>query len=431
MKVGELFVDLDFRAGNALNQLTNFSIKFLALKTAVEQMVGLFDKMVGGTGRYGQELHKTNQITGFSVKMMQELENKEEQLGVSAGTTLNALKNLQKANADILQGQGNIKPFQKLGVDMSRMREPVEVLDEIMAKVLKLEKPFQRTMLAEFGLSEDLLVVWQEHGHKLRDNLLLTQKETGSLNEMTKSFKYLQQAMGGIFNKTVAKYADDLANAFKKIGDWLANNQAVVETFSKVFLTFLVAATAKIIAFGIASAVALGPWLLLAGAIGLIAGGISKIKSIADKTENIKEEDLMNFDKKSPEERARILKDAGLEGLLGEQAVQMKGRNKKAEKALLNKNADWENKEALMDELLDPAGAMLGNEAMKQGLTLGHLPIERTPTVKNITYTDNSQTTINTSKPDADAVKEANNEYANFVQSFMSGIGNVEMQSQR
>ena len=101
-----------------------------------QQMVGLFDELFGGAARFGQGLYNQNQITGISVKLMQELANKEKQLGVAAGTTLNSLKAVQKANADILQGQGNAKPFQKLGIDVSRLRQPQELLDEIMQKIL-------------------------------------------------------------------------------------------------------------------------------------------------------------------------------------------------------------------------------------------------------------------------------------------------------
>lgn len=298
MKLGELFVDLGVNAGNSLNTLTQFSIKFLAIKNMAQQMVGLFDDLFGGTARFGQGLYNQNLKLGMSVKLMQELANKEEQVGVASGTTLNSLKAVQKANADILQGQGNIKPYQKLGIDMSRLREPQELLDEIMQKILKLEPAFQRTMLAEFGLSEDLLVLWKEQGIKIREDLLLTQKDTSALNELEKSAVALKQTFSGIFNKTVVKYAEDLTEGLKKIAHWMAENKEIVE---KVVVTFSALLGAKMIsmlvAWGVASATALAPWLALATGIGAITYGIGKVMDYFDDKSGIKADREMGLDK--------------------------------------------------------------------------------------------------------------------------------------
>lgn len=295
MKIGELFVDLGVNAGNSINTLTQFSIKFLAIKNMAQQMVGLFDELFGGTARFGQGLYNQNQITGMSVKLMQELANKEKQLGVAAGTTLNSLKAVQKANADILQGQGNAKPFQKLGIDVSRLRQPQELLDEIMQKILKLEPAFQQTMLSEFGLSQDLLVLWKEQGIKLREDLLLTQQDTSKLNELQKTATALKQTFSAIFDKTVVENANGIIEALKSMTHWMAENKEIVMGVIEAFGLLLGAKMiAALVAWGAASAAALAPWLALAGAV----VGIQKLIEWMDEKSGIKADRELNLDKK-------------------------------------------------------------------------------------------------------------------------------------
>lgn len=220
MKLGELFVDLGINAGNSLNTLTTFSIKFLAIKNMAQQLGGVFDGVFGDVARYGQELYNANIISGISVREMQEMKNKAEQLGLSYDTIYNSLRNVGKANADILQGQGNAKPFQKLGIDVSTLRDSRELLDEIMTKILKLEPAFQQTMLAEFGLSEQLLVYYREKHDSIRDSLLLTKEEVKATNELAKTWKYFTQTVGALWDKFIGKSASNISSFLENTLDF-------------------------------------------------------------------------------------------------------------------------------------------------------------------------------------------------------------------
>lgn len=204
MKLGELFVDLGVNSGNALNSLTNFSIKFLAVKNAASQFADSLDGLFGDTARYGQQLIKNNFITGQSIDWMQKMKFRAEQVGASFEDVIGTLKNLQKANADILMGQGNIAPFQKLNIDMSKLREPSQLLDEIMSKLMRLEPAFRQALASELGISEQVLFMYQQKTLEIDKQLLLTQEEADALNKLNKDWIHLQQAIGAWWDKKIA-----------------------------------------------------------------------------------------------------------------------------------------------------------------------------------------------------------------------------------
>lgn len=204
MKLGELFVDLGVNSGNALNSLTNFSIKFLAVKNAASQFADSIDGLFGDTARYGQQLIKNNFITGQSIGWMQKMKFRAEQVGASFEDVIGTLKNLQKANADILMGQGNIAPFQKLNIDMSKLREPSQLLDEIMSKLMRLEPAFRQALASELGISDQVLFMYQQKTLEMDKQLLLTQEEADALNQLNKDWIHLQQAVGAWWDKKIA-----------------------------------------------------------------------------------------------------------------------------------------------------------------------------------------------------------------------------------
>lgn len=208
MKLGELFVDLGVNSGSALNSLTNFSLKFLAVKNAASQFADSIDGLFGDTARYGQQLIKNNFITGQSIGWMQKMKFRAEQVGASFEDVIGVLKNLQKANADILMGQGNIAPFQKLNIDMSKLREPSQLLDEIMSKLMRLEPAFRQALASELGISEQVLFMYQQKTLEMDKQLLLTQEEADALNSLNKEWLHLQQAIGAWWDKKIAGMAD-------------------------------------------------------------------------------------------------------------------------------------------------------------------------------------------------------------------------------
>lgn len=218
MKLGELFIDLDFRTGGAINKLTNFSIKFLALKTAASQIGDTFDKMFGSVIDGVVQMENLNDVTGFNIEKMQKWKAVAEQNNVAFEDIVSGLKNLQQASADIMMGQGNAAPFTKLGIDMSRPREAFDLLNEIRTKIFQIKDAgLRRNLLQEMGLSENMLVLFKNFNGYFDKSLQLTAKERASVMELNKEWIALKQTLGFGWDKFWSKFADETAQGVKSV----------------------------------------------------------------------------------------------------------------------------------------------------------------------------------------------------------------------
>lgn len=215
MKLGELFVDLGVNSGSALNSLTTFSIKFNSLAMMAEKVGDIFDNTFGKVANFGQQLANANRATGISVEWFQKMKWSAEQTGTSLETVISTIKGLQKANADILLGQGNIKPYQRLNIDMSFLRNPTQLLDEIMSKLMRYNHAFQQTLLSELGISEDILDLYKQKTINIHDSLGLTQQEVEELDDLKKEWVALRQTFSGMGYKFFAGLADEAKVAIK------------------------------------------------------------------------------------------------------------------------------------------------------------------------------------------------------------------------
>lgn len=205
MKLGELFVDLGVNSGNALNSLTNFSIKFLALKNAASQFGEVFDALFGATAKYGQQLTHNNMLTGQSVEWMQKMKFRVEQVGGSLEDVMATMRHLQKMNADVLMGKGLPEAIGKLNIDVSKMREPTELLDEIMSKLMRFEPGFRDALVQELNISENIVKLYMDKTAELDEQLYLTEDEVKELNKLQKEWVALSNAVGATWDKAIAK----------------------------------------------------------------------------------------------------------------------------------------------------------------------------------------------------------------------------------
>lgn len=243
MKIGELFVDLDFRDGGALNKLTNFSIKFLALKTAASQLGDVFDNMFGSVIDGVVEMENLNQVTGLNIEKMQKWKAVAEQNNVAFGDIISSLKNLQSASADIMLGKGNAAPFTQLGIDMTRPREAFALLDEIRARIGEIKDPgLRRNLLQEMGVSENMLILFNRFNGYFDRNLQLTKEERKAVMDLNKEWIALKQTAGFAWDKVWARaasgassYVKELRGVISYYAQVIKDSDSLGEALEKVF----------------------------------------------------------------------------------------------------------------------------------------------------------------------------------------------------
>ena len=216
----------------------------MALGKLAQEVANAFDNMFGDVMRYGVELSNVNKTTGISTKLMQEMKYKADQLGVSYDSWLGSLKSIQKANADIMMGQGNYAGFQKLGISMNTIRNPAELLAEVMDRVSSLEPAFRRAIMAEVGIAEEAYILYTEKADAMQGSLLLSEKDIANQKALNREWNRLTQSIGGVWNRMLldnnetlrgaVRYVQNLVDGFIRLkeetGSWVS---AIDKAFEK------------------------------------------------------------------------------------------------------------------------------------------------------------------------------------------------------
>lgn len=230
MKIGELFVDLDFRDGGAINKLTNFSIKFLALKNGAEQLADVFDNMFGSVidGVVGME--NLNKTTGFSIDRMQKWKAIAEQNNVAFSDVISSLKGLQSAQADIMMGKGNIEPFNTLNIDMNKPRDVVRLMDEIRVRIMEIKDiGLRRNLLQQMHMSENLLVLFHNFNGYFDKNIQLTEEERKAVYDLNREWIALKQTVGFAWDKVWAGAADSVSGYLKSLREVISEYALILK----------------------------------------------------------------------------------------------------------------------------------------------------------------------------------------------------------
>lgn len=229
MKLGELFVDLDFRDGGALNKLTNFSIKFLALKNAASQAGEVFDGLFGSVIDGVVEMENLNNTTGISIQRMTKWKAIAEQNNVAFGDVIGSLKALQSAQANIMLGKGNAAPFTQLGIDMTRPRDAFNLLNEIRARIGEIKDAgLRRNLLQEMGISENMLILFKNFNGYFDENLQLTAEERKEVLGLNREWIALKQTFGFAWDKVVSQGASGAGEYVKTLREIISTSAQAI-----------------------------------------------------------------------------------------------------------------------------------------------------------------------------------------------------------
>ena len=236
MKLGELFVDLGVDSGNALNSLAMFSGKFLTLGKMAQEVTRAIGGLYGGMTDYVVGLRNQNLITGVSIDAMQKLKFRADQLGISYEGVFNSLKAIQKANANILMGKGGYSGFQKLNIEVNRLRNPLELMNETMEKLVKYQPAFRNAIMDEIGLNKELYILYTQKSKALDESLLITKEDTSSVSELKKEWESVSNSIDLGFKKiliSTAPILKDILGTSEKIGPALAGAGKEIEKVTK------------------------------------------------------------------------------------------------------------------------------------------------------------------------------------------------------
>ena len=303
MKIGDLFISLGFQVeGGPQLEKADFSVKQLATKAAaaavaVNALNAAFIAMVSSAAKAAVEMRNFGLQTGFSTEQLQRFQYAAAGTGTTGEEIADAVRGIAKAQADIKMGEGNIAPWQLLGIDPRQ--DPFKVLEQMRERIKGLEPNLARTILAQAGVSDKIFTLLRDSNvefDKLQQKFLLTQNEQDNMAKMNKEWAEFVRLLASVRNRFAATFAEPLQaiakvlkvviNIFATFVDWLSKGSAAANVVKWVLwaivavLGVLGAALAAIaVTLGVAAAamaaldVAAAPILpiLLAISAGIVA----------------------------------------------------------------------------------------------------------------------------------------------------------------
>ena len=221
---------------------------------------------------------------GITTNALQELRYAANQSGISIDTLDDGLKELQIRAVDATTGSGEaFDAFNKLGVKTTdfagRMREPLELLEEVADKLLLLPTQSERiwvldSMLGDKG-SFGLKKIRQE-AQLL--NHIIDEKSLNTAINFNKSIKNIKNAFDSISN-TMASGLMPAMNSFMGLSLGVLNSLNKIENRASFLRTTIISLGLALSVLAFKVLIAFGPMIL---SIALAGAGIAALALVID-----------------------------------------------------------------------------------------------------------------------------------------------------
>ena len=232
MVIDELFIALGIKADtNTLDKVNkgikSIGVSFTVATAAIGGGIFALQKFVQGTLDSSVAMQNFNQQTGLSIEKLQQWQQAGQlsNLALSAEQVSSSIGGLQKNLAAIRMGQGNIAPFQLLGLDVGG--DAFNVLDQLRSRVKNLDNQTATNLISQLGLSPEMLNVLKlsnEEFSKLSKNRFLSGQQQKDIISLGTSFKALTLSLKSIKDQAVAQIAPSLKGLVDNFFKWLNEN---------------------------------------------------------------------------------------------------------------------------------------------------------------------------------------------------------------
>jgi hypothetical protein len=239
MTIGELFVKLGFQISGQdqleaidkkTNQLADSSQKLAKQMAVVSAAVTIvFTKMLAAS----LSVAKFGATTGLSTDSLQQWEYTAAKFSVSGEEVASTFKNIQTAQAAIALGQGNIAPWQLLGIDPRQ--DPNEVLMQIHDRIIGMRADVARFVTSQMGIGEGMFTVLYDTNMTygdLQKKFQQTKKNQEDILVINKALEQMGMRIEAIGGKFLIAFKDPILNAIDYVGrliDKFANMYALYE----------------------------------------------------------------------------------------------------------------------------------------------------------------------------------------------------------
>jgi hypothetical protein len=240
--IGELFIELGVKADT--QQINKVDAGFKSLRSNLLLVAGAFTGAVVGLDRFVNSalkgvvsLQNLNAQTGLSIQKLQQFQQAGQlsNLALSADQIAQSIGNVQKNIAAIRIGQGDISPFQLLGVDVAG-QDAFGVIEQLRGAIQGLDPATATNLISQIGLTPDfinILRLSRKEFELLSENTFLNPKQRADIDKVGTSIKALQLRFKALKDQAVAKIAPELNKLVQQFFKWMKDNgKAIIETIA-------------------------------------------------------------------------------------------------------------------------------------------------------------------------------------------------------
>lgn len=231
--IGELFIELGVKADTQTINKVGDGIKNLRKNALL--LTGAFTGAVIGLDRFVNSalkgvvaLQNINAQTGLSIQKLQQFQQAGQlsNLAISAEQIANSIANVQKNIAQIKIGQGDIAPFQLLGVDVAG-QDAFGVIEQLRGAIQGLDPAIATNLISQIGLTPDfinILKLSRKEFELLGENTFLNPRQRADIDKVGTSIKALSLRFKALKDQAVAKIAPQLNELVQNFFKWLKDN---------------------------------------------------------------------------------------------------------------------------------------------------------------------------------------------------------------
>lgn len=319
MKIAELFVALGFQVQGS-QQLKQTSVDLqkahgvaVGLLATVAALNAAFYAMIASGTKAAVVMGKFAVTTGLSSVELQRWQKEAATFNVNGDEIRDTLEGINKAQADIKLGQGNVAPFQFFGLSVNQ--SAFDVLKKFAEVSRNMDAGIARTMASQLGISDNVFQFLRQSNldlERFNKNLFVTEAEQAKLVRLNRTWQDLVNALGSVKNKFAATFAEPLTRAAEiltvvvdkmgKFVDWLQQATPAATTVrwvlfglvaalgaALIVLTALTAALSVLIAGFKLAAIGILPFLAALApvliVVGLIVGAFAALILLIDDFE--------------------------------------------------------------------------------------------------------------------------------------------------
>lgn len=229
MQVGELFVSLGVKGSektveaftNVKQTMSGLATTSLETKAAIIGVLYAFERLLGSTGKAGENLVNFTSLTGMSAERIQQWNYAARQAGASAQEMQGSFMAVQKAMAEtILAGKPPPEGFQfiasRVGIDPRMVRDTEYMMKKFQQFAQSVSPDIANTMLQKMGIGQNVIAAMIQgkfNEKTFRQAPIISGNDARALNDMDK-------AMGNMLNKLqimVEKFAVLHGNEIMKL----------------------------------------------------------------------------------------------------------------------------------------------------------------------------------------------------------------------